>query len=332
MTAPRIRFGTNLITFFESGWWGLPAGLPFPQWAKEVAKDPRHYFDGMLDGARDAGVEGIELAPAPGDFELAITAYGSAEAFAQAVADRGLVVTSSFSPGRTFIGEAMDDPSLEGRADEYIERHARFLNAVGASTITIGSVPRSRFGSASPDDSATAEDFTAPVSRETHERYADQMNRLGRIIEPYGVRMAIHTDAYSMCVRNEDIKTVLGLTDPATVHLCPDAGHITLDGGDAVEVLRTHIERIPTMHWKDCVGPLSGHVLRGEPKERHDVMLTYFRILGSGIVDWQEWMQILRDHQWAGWAIEEIDNSPDPVTELRRGLEHFRTQLAPIWS
>lgn len=165
-----------------------------------------------------------------------------------------------------------------------------------------------------------------------HERFADELNRLGAITARHGVQIAIHTDAYSICSRNEDIATVLSLTDPASVAICPDAGHITLDGGDAVAVLRDHIDRIPTMHWKDCIGPLSGHVLRGDQKERHAEMLRSFRILGDGIVDWDEWMRVLRDHDWSGWAIEEIDNSPDPVAELRKGLECFRDRLAPIHS
>ncbi|MET4639841.1 sugar phosphate isomerase/epimerase [Mycetocola sp. 2940] len=330
-TGDRIRFGTNLITFFESSFWGLTPHLPHAQWAAAVNENPKHYFDGMLDAARDSGVEGVELAPDPGGFETAITAYGSAAAFADAVADRGLVLTSSYSPGRTYIGEAMADPALEGRADEYFERHARFLVAVGAATITLGSVPRSRFGNASPDDTATPEDFSAPVAREVHEKYADHLNRLAAVVAPFGVKFAIHTDAYSICARNEDIATVLSLTDPATVQLCPDAGHITLDGGDPVAVLRSHIDRIPTMHWKDCIGPLGGHTLRGDPKARHDIMLKNFRILGAGIVDWSEWMRILRDNDWAGWAIEEIDNSPQPIVELRQGLDFYRRELQRIY-
>lgn len=326
-----IRFGTNLITFFESSFWGLEPHLPHARWTAAFDENPRHYFDGMLDAARESGVEGVELAPDPGGFQGALAAYGTASAFAEAVADRGLVVTSSYSPGRLLVGEAMYDSSLEARADDHFRRHAEFLVEVGANTITVGNVPRSRFGNESPDDTATPEDFSAPVSAETHERYADQMNRLAGVIAPFGVKFAIHTDAYSLCARNEDISTVLSLTDPSTVQLCPDAGHITLDGGDAVEVLRSHIDRIPTMHWKDCIGPLGGHTLRGDPKARHDIMLTYFRILGSGIVDWAEWMRILRDNEWAGWAIEEIDNSADPITELQQGLDYFRRELAPIY-
>ena len=325
-----IRFGANIITFFESAWWGLPAKMRHAEWTTEVLSDARRYFDGMLDGVRDAGLHGLELAPDPGGFEGALLAYGSAAAFRRALEERDLVLTSSYGAGRGYVGEAMQDAALIPRADDYIRRHCEFLVELGADTITFGNVPRSRFGLGDPDDTARPEDFSAPVAREVHERYADHMNRLGEITRSFGVKMAIHTDAYSICCRNEDIATVLSLTDPDTVQLCPDAGHITLDGGDAVEVLRAHIDRIPTMHWKDCIGPLGGHTLRGDAKARHDVMLTSFRILGSGTVDWREWMAILRRNAWSGWAIEEIDNSFDPVSELRQGLDFFRRELAPI--
>jgi inosose dehydratase len=329
--AANIRFGTDIITFFNTAYWGLGEELPYPEWVAAVNRDPRFYFDRMLDGVRDAGLEGVELAPEPGGWITALKAYGDAAGVKRALTDRGLVLTSSYAPGRQLVGDALDDPDREADADRYMAKHAAFLAEIGADIITMGNIARSRFKNESPDDTATVEDFTERVSPELHERFADQMNRLGAIVGRYGVRIAIHTDAYSVCSRNEDIATVLELTDPETVLLCPDAGHITLDGGDAVEVLRRHIDRIPTMHWKDCEQPLSGHVLRGDQKERHATMLTYFRVLGSGKVNWTEWMEILRDNGWRGWAIEEIDMSPDPVGELRQGLEYFRAELASIY-
>ncbi|MFD4957848.1 sugar phosphate isomerase/epimerase family protein [Microbacterium sp. NPDC058389] len=326
-----IRFGTNIITFYDPSWWGLPAGLTHPEWDRAFRADPRHYFDTMLDGARDAGVEAIELAPDPAGWEAALACYGSPAAFQEALAERGLVLSSSYAHGRQLIGAAME--SVEGRAvaADAFARHARFLVEMGADTIVSGNISRSRFGNDSPDDTAIAADFTRPVSQEVHERFAEELNRLGEIVAREGVLIAIHTDAYSICSREEDIATVMSLTDPAGVGLCPDAGHIALDGGDPVQVLRDNIARVRTMHWKDCANPLSGHLLRGDQKERHAIMLTHFRVLGSGTVDWESWMGVLRDHRWRGWAIEEIDNSPDPVAELRRGLAHFHDHLAPLY-
>jgi inosose dehydratase len=329
---PNIRFGTNLITFFDAAFLGHRADAPRAEWVAGFETNPRDAFDRMLDGVRDAGLEGVELAPNPGGWERALEAYGSTDGLRAALDERGLTLSSSYAHGRQLIGDALADPAAEAVADDAFERHARFLAEMGADTIVSGNLMRSRFGNDSPDDTATAEDFAAPVAREVHERFAEQLNRLGGIVGRHGVRIAIHTDAYSICSREEDIATLMSMTDPTTVQLCPDAGHIALDGGDPVAVLRANIDRVPTMHWKDCAAPLSGHVLRGTGLERHDVMLTYFRILGSGTVDWRAWMEILREHGWRGWASEEIDNSPDPVGELRTGLEYFRTELAPIYS
>lgn len=327
----RIHWGTNLITFYDTAYWGLAPNLSHPDWVRAFDDDPRRYFEAMLDGVRDAGLVGVELAPDPAGFRAALAAYGSTAAFRAALDGRGLQLTSSYAPGRQLIGNALADPAAESEADAYMEAHCRFLVEMGADTIIMGNIARSRFGNESPDDSATPEDFAAPIALDVHERFAEQVNRLAAIAGRHGVRIAIHTDAYSVCSRVEDVATVLSLTDPAHVHICLDAGHVALDDGDPVALLARHIDRIPTMHWKDCACPLSGHVLRGNQKERHAVMLTHFRVLGSGAIDWKAWMRVLRDAEWSGWAMEEIDNSPEPVEELRRGLEYFRRELAPIY-
>lgn len=326
-----IRFGTDIISFFDSGFWGLTPDLSHPEWVAAFREKPRWYFERMFDLAAEAGLEGVELAPEPATWDAALDVFGSGAAVAEAIRSRGLTLTSAYAPGRQLIGDALTDPSKEAVADDYLRRQADFLAEAGASIIVIGNIARSRFGNASPDETATAEDFTRAVDAEVHQRFADQLNRLGEVIRPFGVAMAIHTDAYSVCSRNEDIATVMRLTDPLTVQLCPDAGHIALDGGDPIAVLRDNIERVPTMHWKDCVAPLSGHVLRGDQKARHLEMLKRFRVLGAGTIDWTEWMRILRDNRWAGWATEEIDHSPDPVGELRQGREYFESELAPIY-
>jgi inosose dehydratase len=328
-----IRWGTDLITFSSTEYWGLGAELPHPQWLAAFGEDPKGYLDRMLDGVREAGLEGVELAPEPADWTSALRAYGSVAGFKAALEERGLTLSSSYAPGRQLIGNVLDDDAdAADHSADFMRRHAEFLAEMGADIITIGNIARSRFKNASPDETATAADFTAPVTRDLHERFCDELNRIGAIVGKHGVRLAIHTDAYSVCSRPEDVATVMELTDPATVQLCVDAGHIALDGGDPNVVLRDNIDRVATMHWKDCAMPLSGHLLRGNQKERHARMLKNFRILGGGTVDWVAWMQILKDAGWAGWAQQEIDASPHPVEELRQGLEYFRRELAPIYT
>ena len=134
----RIRFGTNIITFFNTEYWGLPGDLSHPQWVSAFNDKPHHYFERMFDGVRDAGLEGVELAPDPGGWEAALAAYGSTDALKQALSERGLVLSSSYSAGRQLIGNALMDPAAEAVADDNMARHARFLVEMGADIITIG--------------------------------------------------------------------------------------------------------------------------------------------------------------------------------------------------
>ncbi|HWB37230.1 MAG TPA: sugar phosphate isomerase/epimerase [Rugosimonospora sp.] len=325
---PAVRFTASLISFFNPAYWGLPADLPYPAWEAAFAEDPRRYFEAMLDGLREAGIGAVELSPDPGGWRQALDAYGSAQAFRSALAERGLVMSSSFASGKRYLTAVLADPGLQGEVDDAFEDNARFAAEVGAAIIVMTNVPRSRFGNDAPDETVSAEDFTGPVDRNLHERFAEQLNRLGAITARHGVRIAVHTEAYSVCTRPEDISVVMALTDPALVSLCPDAGHIVLDGGDPVAVLREHIDRIPIMHWKDCVGPLAGHTLRGTQKERHATMLRNFRVLGAGTIDWGSWVDVLAASRWSGWAVEEIDHAEDPVGDLRAGLRYYETELA----
>lgn len=134
----------------------------------------------------------------------------------------------------------------------------------------------------------------------------------------------MHTDAYSLASRTVDVDALMARTDPERVKLCIDAGHIALDGGDPLAVLRAHADRAPVLHWKDCASHLPPHTLTGPPMVRHDTMIRYFRVMGSdGIVDWNRWVDILRDKQWTGWGVAEIDMSVDPQRDIREGIEHY---------
>ena len=65
--------------------------------------------------------------------------------------------------------------------------------------------------------------------------------------------------------------------------------------------------------------------------KNHATMLQSFRVLGSGIVVWSDWMQVLRDSQWKGWAMAEIDMSPDPVGEIRQAFAYLSDELESIY-
>lgn len=321
MTDRNVRLGAELITFFDTEYWGLPKRMAFPDFVAAFLEHPRENYDKMLDEAAAAGAEGVELPPHPGGWTTALAAYGDVSGVRAALDQRGLSVGSSYESAWDWVVPALDDPSFETKADEHLARHAQFLAELGANTIVMGTMSRVRFQGG----------FHGPVPPEDMKRVAAQYNRLGSVIKRYGARIAIHTDSYSICSRPEDIDTFLSLTDPETVQLCPDAGHITLDGGDAADILAAHVDRVPVMHWKDCSAPLDPATLSGTVMEQHEVQMTYFRVIGDGIVDWHRWQTSLRDAHWRGWAMAEIDMAQDPKGDLERAFDYYARELEPIY-
>lgn len=322
MTAEhRVKLGATLITFYRPERWGLDPQLSYADWTTVVSAGPRPYFDRMLDELAASGVEGVELAPAPGNWQGAIAAYGSVDAVARELRDRGLRLGSSYQSG-SLLQKVLDDHSQQQAADEHTEKHAAFVAALGADIIVTGNVQRAQFAGG---------DYGAEVDEAAAQRVADQLNRLGAIAGRHGVRVAVHTDAYSVCSRDRDIDRMMALTDPEHVMLCLDAGHATLDGGDAVAILAAHVDRVPVMHWKDCVASVDGASFTGDSVwERHEAMMLNFRMFGEGNVDWRAWQTVLRDADWTGWAMVENDNAVDPVGDIRRGLAFFERDLASI--
>jgi inosose dehydratase len=333
MTGLDIRWSTDIVTFFDPGNWGLASGIGHPAFERAVDEDPRPYFDRMLDESAAVGLSGIELAPAPGGWVNALRAYGSAAAFAEQLASRGLELSGSYILPvwlTTILGAPDADAraAAERAADDETRRHAEFIREVGGETLITSTVPRAPFSDI-PGVEASEEAFDAPSDPELLDQVAALFDRIGAVAAESGVHVAIHTDAYSLASRPTDVDRIMAATDPTNVRLAIDAGHISLDGADALEVLRRHADRAPVLHWKDCAAHLPPHTLSGPPMVRHDEMIRWFRVIGDGnVVDWRAWTAILRQKRWRGWGVAEIDMSPDPQGEIRAGIEFYERELA----
>lgn len=329
-----LRWSTDLVTYFGSSFWGMKPDLPHEVFEREVDADPRPYFDRMLDGAADAGLSGIELAPAPGGWVNALRSYGTAAAFKKQLDTRGLTMSSSYVLP-VLLKAVLDAPDAQSRRDaeralhEDTAAHADFLRTVGCPTLVTSTIPRAEFSDVAGVE-ADAEKFDAPADVDRLDAIANQLDGIGDVAAAAGLHVAVHTDAYSLASRTADIDALMARTDPAKVKLCIDAGHIALDGGDPLAVIDKHSSRAPVLHWKDCALHLPPHTLSGPPMARHDEMIKYFRVMGSedGIVDWHRWTQILDRNAWSGWAVAEIDMSPDPQREIRQGIDYYLRELS----
>jgi inosose dehydratase len=105
--------------------------------------------------------------------------------------------------------------------------------------------------------------------------------------------------------RDKEIRRVMDLTDPKYVWMTADTGHLTLGGGDAVQIIKDYFPRIAEIHMKDTYAKYRGNSVTPTP-EMHRTASVYHN-LGGGGVDFPGIFQVLRDRHWKGWAIFDVD-------------------------
>ena len=145
-------------------------------------------------------------------------------------------------------------------------------------------------------------------------------------------RLAIRElfDAYAHCADRRDAEGQKALfttgtrfavymsgpgTDPTYVGLCPDTAQFTVAGSDPIEIVARHRDRLVLTHWKDAVGPAPADVPIDETIWARQVQ--WFGEVGTGVVDWPAWVRLLRDLNYTGWAVFELDTAADPVANLK---------------
>jgi inosose dehydratase len=309
-------FGVDLITFFDPGFFGVAS---LDELHELATAHPRRVWDTMLDALQEAGIAEFEMTFAPADRLTAIAAYGSAEAFSEEAASRGLSVVSGYFADIEHA-EDVTDPGTREAILAAAETESAFLAEIGASFLVAGLPMRhnnSQGDNLAPVDLATA----APV--------ADIANEVGAITARHGVMLALHTESHSVFWTPRDVDLFMLLTDPFLVAFCPDTGHIVLGGGDPVQLVSRHRERVAIAHWKDAAGAFREKALvDGQIFERHR---PYFRAAGQGIVDWTAFARMLAEIGYEGGILLELDAASDPITQLIAARTFLENATAGIF-
>lgn len=318
-----IKFATDLVTYYAPSFWGGAGGLDeIRDLITSGRWDPARFWERILDSTREAGLDGIELTFPPGDWRSAEAAYGSVRGFVAALEDRGLQVCSGFLPtGIPGTARSADfsDPADHDQLVEMATAYAEFLHGCGAA-IMVTALPIRRSRNADPP---------LFVDLKRAEAIATLLNRMGYATMKHGVKLALHPEAFSMFRNSRDVDLFMMLTDPTYIYLCPDTAQFTVAGSDPIEIVRRHRDRLLITHWKDAVGPAPEDVPIDETIFARQVQ--WFAAVGTGVVDWPRWMRLLRDLQYQGWAVFELDTAADPVGDLKKIRAYVEGALLPIY-
>lgn len=310
-----IKWAAQVVTFYRPSFWNVDDDQELLDY---VAKSPEAFWNRLLDSVAEAKLDYVEFCFEPGDWKTALKAYGSPENLVESLASRNLKLSGSYQSGWD-LEKGIVDASARTEIMENARRHSEFLAACGTGIMLSGPTRRGEMeGSIFPQVSDASLASTAEI-----------MSEMAEITRSFGVRLAIHTEAYSCICREDDIDRVMEMTEPGLVFLCPDSGHIALDGGNPVNVVAKHVARMTSMHWKDCIGERSNLPANGSVT--HHEMMEQFRRMGKGIVDWTGVVEAMRDQGFTGFAAAEIDLAEDPIGDTRDIVDYFETKLSKIY-
>jgi sugar phosphate isomerase/epimerase len=298
MSTPAPTYGVDLITFYHPSFWGVGT---YDDIMEIRRRDPLAIWTRILDALTEAGISAFEMTFPPADATSAVEAFGSAAGFRRELDSRGLSLISSYHSGSGW--RAGSDLAAEvDRAQEL----AQFVADVGGGMLVAGLPMR------------TSRDSVPPlfVDLAFADTVASFAHAVGDATLRVGVKTALHTEAHSTFCTRRDIDLILTATDPEYVFFCPDTAHITLAGGDAVEVVRRHADRVIIAHWKDAVGRMpEGFSI--DHAIIHDQHQEYMCALGTGVVDWPAWARLYDSTAGAPWRLLELDAVPSPIDAMR---------------
>ncbi|MFE4709769.1 MULTISPECIES: sugar phosphate isomerase/epimerase family protein [unclassified Paenibacillus] len=225
------------------------------------------------------------------------------EEFKELLAGYGLVITGLY--GGMPDGQHQRFGNLENRED--IIRHnvrlAQLLANLGADILVLG-------------PGGTREQ---PTTLEELKVAAETINELAKQTKALGVKACLHPHLWTEIQDQNELETLMDLTDPEYVYLAPDSAHLKGAGMDPAEVIKTYRDRVAYVHLKDLTKQKAEGGNENEP---------FFCELGRGAVNFQEVLASLEEIQYTGWVTLEVDETTNtPYDSMKTCRDYVEKEL-----
>lgn len=295
-STPKIRIGINPISWSNDDLPALGGETPLST---------------ALSEGKDIGYEGFEL---NGKFPK------DAKGVGDVLRPYGLALVSGWYSSRLAQRSVAEEI-------EAITPHVQLLAENGASVLVYGEVADSIQGQRIPlverprfhSDAAWRE-------------YADKLTELARFTVSRGVRLAYHHHMGAYVESPQDIDKLMALTGNE-VGLLFDSGHCYMGGGEPLQVLGKHIERVCHVHFKDVRKPVV-QLARNNLWSFPDCIINgTFTVPGDGDIDFSALLKVLLQADYSGWLVVEAEQDPAVAPSYvyaKKGYDTLRQLLADV--
>jgi inosose dehydratase len=213
------------------------------------------------------------------------------------MAGYGLDVISGWYSGR-----AAERPAKE--EIDAVARHLHLLAENGCKVMVYGEVAHAIQGE-------PVSLYKRPRFRDADawKRYGENITEFAKFTLSHGVRLAYHHHMGAYVESPEDVDNLMAHTGDE-VGLLFDSGHTYFGGGNPLDVLQKHIDRVCHVHCKD-VRPGVIRLARSRQWTFLDSVLNgAFTVPGDGVIDFASIIELLKQHDYKGWLVVEAEQDP----------------------
>ena len=229
---------------------------------------------------------------------------------------RGLQIAN-----RWFSAFLLTKPFAEVEAD--FRENCAFLQAVGAKRIGVSEQSYSIQGQ-----------METPVFEKKYvmnddewETFNSGLSKLGRIAKEYGITMTYHHHMGTVVQTAAEIDRMMDGTDPDSVFLLFDSGHLAYCGEDYMAVLTKYADRIKHVHLKDIRPAVVQQVRDEHLSFLKGVRMGAFTVPGDGAIDFAPVFDVLDKAGYEGWLLVEAEQDPaiaNPFAYAVKAREYIR--------
>ncbi|MDR0751265.1 MAG: myo-inosose-2 dehydratase [Christensenellaceae bacterium] len=197
------------------------------------------------------------------------------------------------------LSQPFNDIDIEFR------KKCRLLKAVGAKRIGVSEQTHSIQGTNFP---VFGDRYI--MNDEEWALLCKSLNWLGEIAQEFGLSLVYHHHMGTVIQTEEEINRLMEQTDPNSVSLLFDTGHLVYSDVDPLVILKKHINRIKHVHLKDVRPQIIEKVKEENLSFLDGVRLGTFTVPGDGTIDFVPIFQILADNEYIGWLLVEAEQDP----------------------
>ena len=280
----------------------------------ENVKGERGGYAQVLDEMQATGYVGTEL----GDWGFMPT---DPVQLRQELAARNLQLLASW------VSVYLHEAERHAQSEAESIRTARLLAEVGGpdALIVLGNDPYTDLVRTLNAGRITPEHA---MSERQWQIFADGANRIAHAVKrETGLRTVFHHHIGTWVETPEETARFLSLTDPKLVGLCFDTGHYRFGGGDPLDGLQRHADRIWHVHFKDHAPAIAEQSRREGWNAIQSVAHGVFCELGQGDVDFPAILAKLNTLHYPGWIVVEQDVLPgmgSPKASAQRNRDYLR--------